>query len=67
MIEELQKYPSDMTVVTKENDPFSNFGSCLDELRTVSKRTASYVATGNDGRLTIKRGEVVVIGFWNGY
>ena len=66
LIEELQKYPSDMTVVTKENDPFSNCGDCLDELGTVKKRTASYVAKGDDGRLTIKRGEVVVIGFWNG-
>ena len=56
-----------MTVVTKENDPFSNMGDCLDELGTVSKRTVGYVTTGEDGRLTIKRGEVVVIGFWNGY
>lgn len=67
LIEELQKYPSDMTVVTKGNDPFSNMGDCLDELRTVKKSLAGYVTTGDDGRLTIKRGEVVVIGFWHGY
>ena len=67
LIEELQQFPPEMTVVTKENDPFSGYGSCLDELGTVSKRTASYVAKGDDGKLTIKRGEVVVIGFWNGY
>ena len=55
-----------MTVVTKGNDPFSNCGSCLDELRTVKKSLAGYVTTGDDGRLTIRHGEVVVIGFWLG-
>lgn len=56
-----------MTVVTKGNDPFSNCGDCLDEFRTVKKSLAGYVATGEDGRLTIKHGEVVIIGFWNGW
>lgn len=66
LIEELQKFPDDMPVVTKETDPFFGYGSCLGELGTVKKRTVGYVAKGDDGKLTTRHGEVVVIGFWNG-
>lgn len=67
LIEELNKFPSDTPVVTKATDPFSGYGSCLDELETVRKRTVGYVTKGDDGKLTTRYGEVVVIGYWSGY
>lgn len=67
LIEELQKFPADMSVVTKETDPFLGYGSCLGELETVEKQTVGYVTRGDDGKsITFKCGEVVVIGFWHG-
>lgn len=56
-----------MTVVTKETNPFLGYGSCLGELGDVEKRTVNFVSEGDDGKLTMRRDEVVVIGFWNGY
>lgn len=67
LIERLKEMPQDMTVVTKEGDPFLGYGSCLNELGTVKKRTVGYVTKGDDGKLTTRYGEVVVIGYWSGY
>lgn len=66
LIEELQKFPQDMTVVTKETDPFLGYGSCLGELETVNNQTVGYVTKGDDGKLTTRYGDAVVIGFWHG-
>ena len=65
LIEELKQFPDDMPVVTKETDPFLGYGSCLGELENVGKRAVGYVTKGDDGKLTIRPGEVVVIGFWS--
>lgn len=65
LIEELQKFPQDMTVVTKETNPFLGYGPCLGELGDVGKRTVNYVTEGDDGKLTMRHDEVVVIGFWS--
>lgn len=68
LIEELQKFPQDMTVVTKEADPFLGYGSCLGELEAVGKQTVGYIAKGyGEKSIEFKCGEVVVIGFWSGY